>query len=58
MYCTNCANATDFYLTFDCAIPLDPTGPGPPDLALDLQCRDCGSLAVHGDPVAVLQRYL
>lgn len=57
MYCENCQNSTDFYLTLDCAVPVGARA-GPPDWSLDLQCRACGSLAVTGDPVDVLRTYL
>lgn len=55
--CQNCANDDRFVLTLDCNVPVDDRGFGSPDWTLFLQCADCDSADVRGDPVALLRAF-
>ncbi|MFB6354745.1 MAG: hypothetical protein ABEJ92_11755 [Halobacteriales archaeon] len=55
MHCLNCGNADCFVLVVELAVRTrGPEEFAAPDWALALECADCASTDVAGDPAALL----
>lgn len=55
MHCVNCGNTACFVLVVELSVRVRPPAAfRDPDWALGLECGDCASTDVEGDPVELL----
>jgi len=55
MHCMNCGNATRFVLVVELSLHVRPPSAfSDPDWGFSLECDDCASTDVEGDPATLL----